>query len=619
MATLQLGSRQDEAAPETAETGFLARIRASKPIQAVLAVATLVVLLLIAGVSILTVELREREIEDTRRSLLNLNALLAEGTSRTLENVDLVVQSTLQELRDLDISSVAALSRLRSSRSLHDSLKGRVSGLPQLEAISIVDHTGRLVSYSRDFPIPDIDLSDREHFQRLREIRGDETSVSEPVENRATGTWTVYLAKRILDPDGRFLGVVYGGISLDYFQRSFARLTLGRGASVSLWRLDGQLLVRHPPIGKVGHRYDTPAFRNLGRDAAPVVYETTSSIIGKPTIVARHVVDGFPVLTVVARARVDVLAQVREQETVLLIAGALLAGAVIALTTALLRQFWAYEAVARAENERAAAVADLGELEDQLRQSQKLEVIGQLASGVAHDFNNLLTVVIGNLDRLSRRFGEGNPDLERYVAGARSGAERAAGLSQRLLAFSRRQPLAPMRLDLNDIVENLTDLLQQSLGKRAVLETNLGRELPSVHVDRGGLESALLNLVVNARDAMQEGGRVTISTHAVPDSDGGAGVVCIAVSDTGSGMTPEVVARAFEPFFTTKEPGVGTGLGLAQVAGFVRDNGGTASIDTSAGQGCRVTLCLPAHIRVEDRRQPDPAPDGAPAEPKGNA
>ena len=592
MATLQLGSRDVRDAPP-AEGGLLARIRTSRPVQAVLAAGALILVLLVAGVAALLVELRAREIEDARRSLLNLNALLAESTSRTLENVDLVLQSVIDEMRENEIASPAALARLKTVRGFHDALRSRVSGLPQLDALSVVDRNGHVVSYSRGFPTPEIDLSEREHFRRLRDRAEEEPLVSEPVQNLATGRWTIYLARRIVAPGGTFLGAVYAGIDLDYFERSWGRLLLNRSTSISLWRLDGMPLVRVPQIGEIGRRLDAPGLSGLTKSSPPAVFETESVFDRKPRIVSSHVVQNFPLVTVVARKRDEILKQTRQEIVVLLLGGALLAAAAMAVTAALMRQFWAYEAVAQAERERAVAVADLGELQDQLRQSQKLEVIGQLSSGIAHDFNNLLTVVIGNLDRLTRRFGREDPNLTRYVDGARSGAERAAALSRRLLAFSRRQPLEARRLDLNEVATGLTDLLQQALGKKAVLELALDQQPLFVVADRGGLESALLNLVVNARDAMADGGKVTIASHGAEADGARPGGICLSVSDTGSGMTPEVAKRAFEPFFTTKEAGIGTGLGLAQVADFVRQAEGTVAIDTALGHGCRITLCLP--------------------------
>lgn len=606
MATLQLGSRRPDDAQTPAAIGLLARIRASRPVQTVLGVGAVLLLLILGGCLALLHELRAREIEDARRSLLNLNALLAETTSRTLENVDLVIRSVLEEMRENNVTTPNSLARLKTVRTFHDALKTRASGLSQLDALSVVDRNGHLVAYSRGFPSSEIDLSDREHFQRIREPATQEPMVSEPVQNRANGRWTVYLARRIVGPNGQFLGVVYGGINLDYFEQSWKRLLLNRGVSISIWRLDGMLLVRFPQSLDIGRRFESAALKSLTPANPSSISEMVSVLDRKPKVVALQVVQGLPLATAVVRSREQVLRQARQEAIVLLSAALLLAAAVIALTVALVRQFWAYEAVALAERERAVAVEGLGQLEDQLRQSQKLEVIGQLASGVAHDFNNLLTVVLGNLDRLSRRHGD-KPDLVRYVDGARTGAERAAALSQRLLAFSRRQPLEIQRLDPNQTVTGLADLLRQSLGKKAVLEIELAEGLPAILVDRGGLESALLNLVVNARDAMPNGGTVTIRSHwGPPDPSGAAAPVCLTVADTGTGMAPEVARRAFEPFFTTKEAGVGTGLGLAQVADFVRRSEGNVAIDTAPGQGCRVTLSVPPAPAIRSKEEKDP-------------
>jgi signal transduction histidine kinase len=280
----------------------------------------------------------------------------------------------------------------------------------------------------------------------------------------------------------------------------------------------------------------------------------------------------------------------------------------------------AQAALARANEElerraMALSVANtnlLGEIEQRehveaaLRQAQKMEVIGQLTGGVAHDFNNLLQVILGNLERLSLGRGAAGgsvePDFRRYVDAAIRGAERAATLTQRLLAFSRRQPLAPKPLDVNQLVTGMSDLLARTLGETVVLRTVLPEGIWRTLADENQLENAVLNLAVNARDAMPQGGRLTIATanahlDAPPTRDAGevnAGdYVAITVTDTGTGMTPEVLAKAFEPFFTTKDIGQGTGLGLSQVYGFVRQSGGDVTITSASGQGTTVALYLP--------------------------
>jgi len=242
--------------------------------------------------------------------------------------------------------------------------------------------------------------------------------------------------------------------------------------------------------------------------------------------------------------------------------------------------------------------------EEKLRQAQKMEAIGQLTGGVAHDFNNLLTVISGNLDMLHRRLqDEGGDDLLRLVNAALRGATRGAVLTQRLLAFSRRQPLQPKFVSVNDLIAGMSEMLRRTLGESIVIETVLAGGLWPTFVDANQLESALLNLAVNARDAMPDGGKLTIEAANVYFDEEYAAksevlpgqYVGIFVSDTGIGMTPDVASKAFDPFFTTKEIGQGTGLGLSQVYGFMKQSGGHAKIYSEIGAGTTVKLYLPRH------------------------
>ncbi|MFO1061381.1 MAG: ATP-binding protein [Dongiaceae bacterium] len=240
--------------------------------------------------------------------------------------------------------------------------------------------------------------------------------------------------------------------------------------------------------------------------------------------------------------------------------------------------------------------------EARVRQAQKMEVLGQLTGGVAHDFNNMLAIVIGSLDIAQRRLGKGSTDVLRQIDSAMDGAKRAAVLTQRLLAFSRRSPLMPAVTDVNGLVGGMAELLRRTLGEPVALECVLAGGLWRTRVDPGQLESAILNLAVNARDAMPGGGKLTIETlNAHLDDDYAAQhhevvagqYVAVAVSDTGTGMPPEVAARAFDPFFTTKKSGLGTGLGLSQVYGFVKQSGGHVKIYSEPGQGTTVKVYLP--------------------------
>ena len=261
--------------------------------------------------------------------------------------------------------------------------------------------------------------------------------------------------------------------------------------------------------------------------------------------------------------------------------------------------------------------------EDQLRQAQKMEAIGQLTGGIAHDFNNMLAVVIGALNQLQRRLARGDTNVSKYVESALESAKRASGLTQRLLAFARQQPLDPAPLDLNALVESMQELLTRTLGEHITIETNLAEPIWPIFADRVQLESAILNLAVNARDAMPQGGALSIATQNLSldatsaderEIDAGDYVV-LSVTDTGAGMSAEVLGHAFEPFFTTKEVGKGTGLGLSQVFGFVRQSGGHVDLQSRLGQGTVVRIYLPRSFGAAIADTPAPtetaAHDGA--------
>jgi PAS domain S-box-containing protein len=252
--------------------------------------------------------------------------------------------------------------------------------------------------------------------------------------------------------------------------------------------------------------------------------------------------------------------------------------------------------------EREAAEV-LRRTEEQLRQSQKMEAVGQLTGGIAHDFNNLLTGVIGSLDLMKKRIAQGRfNEVERYITLAGASANRAAALTHRLLAFARRQPLDPRPVNVNRLVGSMEELMSRSLGEAIKLEIAAADGLWATFCDPHQLESALLNLVLNSRDAMPDGGTLTIATTNLDlGNDGPAALrdiapgeyVCLSVQDTGAGMSQAVKARAFDPFFTTKPIGQGTGLGLSMVYGFARQSEGYVVIDSEAGHGTTVRLCLP--------------------------
>ena len=258
-------------------------------------------------------------------------------------------------------------------------------------------------------------------------------------------------------------------------------------------------------------------------------------------------------------------------------------------------------------------MAERQKAEEQLRQAQKMEAVGQLTGGLAHDFNNLLTGITGSLELLATRIGQGRvAEAERYITAAQGAASRAAALTHRLLAFSRRQTLTPEAVDVNRLVDDMEELIRRTVGPGITVRIDAVSDLWTVLVDPNQLENALLNLCINARDAMPDGGTLTVSTsnceedaagrlHEVPPGQ----YVSVQVGDTGIGMTKEVAARAFDPFFTTKPIGQGTGLGLSMIYGFARQSNGQVRISSEPGHGTVMHLYLPRHHGTV---RPHPAP-----------
>jgi signal transduction histidine kinase/ActR/RegA family two-component response regulator len=273
--------------------------------------------------------------------------------------------------------------------------------------------------------------------------------------------------------------------------------------------------------------------------------------------------------------------------------------------------------LAAANRQLLAQIEERERVESTLRQMQRLEAVGQLTSGVAHDFNNLLTVVLGNIGFLEKGLSAAGVDgrMAQRLGYMRTAAERGAKLTDQLLSFSRRQRLEPKLLDLNETVASMHDLLQSTMGGSIRIETKLHRGLWPAMVDPTQLELAMLNLAINARDAMQVGGRLAVHTENVtlgpalyPEDPPAGDYVAICVADTGTGMTEDVRAKVFEPFFTTKEIGKGSGLGLSQVLGFAKQSGGGVRIESRVGEGTSIRIYLPrTKAKAEERSPSAPA------------
>jgi PAS domain S-box-containing protein len=949
-----------------------ARLR-SPAIRSLIAAGVALVLLIVIGSVMLVLDFRARALADAERELTNTALILAEQADRTFQSLDVVQTSVIERMQAMGVDSSEDMARLMSTPDVHQMLKDKISGLPHIDAVTLVDAEGRVINFSRYWPIPLIVVTDRNYFNVLKSNPSLTTFIGEPIRNRGSGTWTIVLARKITSADGRFLGMVLGGIELSYFETFFGNIALGKEGAISLLRNDGMLLARYPRAeGSIGTRYVT------GPDALEGRSGVTTRVVGKinrqERLIAHRRLASYPLFVSVGNDVDAILSSWREQAGVLLGTSALAASLVglivflvsrrlarnivksrktlqdqklqldIALnnmtqgllmcdadgkvvlcnkrytemyrvppemvergctrnelvahhyqtglladdlkeriasaerdagngqaytrvlettdgrTIALVNQpvpgglrvstheditesrqreasfrmlfesnplpmfvydletfvfvdvnaaavaqfgfsreqflamtvpdIWspadrdrytqmvksrseyhgeeswnyhradgsAFEAAAysrtlryqgrptrfvavidmterrRAERERdrnrefldrviesvpatifvkdardrryvlvnraaerlwglpreevvgkradelfpqpmadriaqhddellksaghisAPAhevhtpcngvrlvtsnrlcvrdrhgepqylmgviedVTDHKAIEDQLRQAQKMESVGNLTGGLAHDFNNLLTIIVGNLEMLQEDVA-GMSSAEEKLKVVMQASERGADLTRQMLAFSRRQSLQPKPVDLNGLILGTARLLRRTLGEAITIDLRMGPGLRTVLIDESQLGTALVNIAINARDAMPRGGTLTIATrnaeispaYASRHSGLAAGdCVIVEVTDTGEGMPPNVLDRIFEPFFTTKPVGQGTGLGLSMVYGFMKQSGGHIAAQSEPGRGTTFQLFLPI---VQVPEQAEPVPVDAPEQP----
>ena len=551
--------------------------------------------------------------------------LLEEHALKTFETQRLVIEQVNGRLRFMTWSSAA------DRADLHAMLVRLQNDLQQVTTLVVTDTAGQSVASGRTDPdAPPVDYTDRDWFRTLRASDPPLPIVSRAYKGRLSGQAVFNLAARTpAGPGGAFTGAVALAADRGYFERFYRSVEPALTHSIVLVRDDGTVLAAEPSSDIERLPAGTPLRRHMAM-APSGSYTAVSGIDGVERISAYRRIGPYPVTV---RFGLDKGAALASWRATLLNYGIVTALASLALGAAslfALRQT-GRETLARRRWEETAAelraeAAERERVEHQLRQSQKMEAVGRLTGGVAHDFNNLLTVVIGSLDLVRRRAQTLDERTVQLVGNALDGANRAAALTSRLLAFSRQQPLQPVAVDANHLVAGMSDMLRRTLGETIAVEVVLAGGLWPTSADPNQLESAILNLAVNARDAMPDGGRLTIETansslddaYARANADVAAGqYVMIAVSDTGSGMAPEIVAQVFEPFFTTKALGKGTGLGLSQVYGFAKQSGGHVAVYSEVGHGSTFKLYLPRTRTSAVAAAPPPSRGGGGGGPGG--
>ncbi len=552
--------------------------------------------------------------------------ILHEHAVKVFETHKLVIDEINTRLEGLDFNKPA------DALSLHNLLKRLQDEFDQVATITIADAQGRMIGSGRTFPPdPSVTFTDRDWFQALKARNYTTPFISRSYTGRQSGQSVFNVALRIKGPDPKvFYGAIAVSVDRKYFEDFYRNVEPGFEEYVVLFRSDGAILAQQPAQSAAILSASTISNRLA---AASNGYAAVNlNIGGEDQIAGFRKVGDYPVIAGFAISKKSALRFWRRNLVIYAGLGLLAALCLLAVSWMAIRQAArereATERWREAANRLTAEAAMRENAETQLRQAQKMEAVGRLTGGIAHDFNNLLTVVLGSLELLGRRLSSADEKHRTYINNAMEAAKRAAALTSRLLAFSRQQPLAPAVVDANKLVSGMSDLLTRTLGEQIGVEVVLAGGLWPAHADPNQLESAILNLAVNARDAMPNGGKLTIETanshlddaYAARHHDVKVGqYVLVCVSDTGIGMTPDVVANAFEPFFTTKPVGKGTGLGLSQVYGFAKQSGGHAAIYSEPDEGTTIKLYMPRYRGVAATQAEGVAPEVAPERAKENA
>jgi two-component system, NtrC family, sensor kinase len=531
----------------------------------------------------------ESQIERSR-DVLNEHAL------KVFEAVERSIAEINEVIRDMPDQEIAA-----SEEKLHNRLERMASSSPEVKSYWIFDRKGRALVNSLGYPAPVVDFFDRDYF-KAHVDRDVGTFIGGVLRPRAPygGAPFFGVSRRRIASDGSFAGVIQASVLPEYFEGFYAKIGKAPGSYFSLIRDDGLILARHPALSQdIRLPPQGDVIKAFHAQPAEGTLTVTSLIDGVRRRVSYLKLPELPVYVLSGMETVAIRDDWISQMSRHLIFGIPATGAlVVVVLLALRRTKKLYE---EAKHRQVA--------EGALKQSQRLEALGQLTGGVAHDFNNLLMVVGGSARKL-RRTNKDPKELQSLHM-IEAAVQKGEGLTRKLLAFSRRQSLSPEVIDLPECVRKLRGVLEQSVRGDIAIEIAAPSRTIPVKVDPDELEIALLNLTLNARDAMPDGGRIRItvgieSAETAGQDGSPSDKAFIEFSDTGIGIPVSIQERIFEPFFTTKTVDKGTGLGLSQVYGFVQQSNGSITLSSQAGAGATFRIVLPTSREAPRPRSVDP-------------
>jgi signal transduction histidine kinase len=573
--------------PNTAVQSLAGTLR---PLRLLLAAVVILPLALFAGAAWVNYRWA---FDNAEAQLGRASDAVGEHALKVFETNELILDGIAERYGDLGWDEIAA------SEPVHLYLKHLAQTMPHIAVTGFIAPDLGIVATNLDLPAG---LARPHDFKPVPRDGAADLFISELSIGNDTGQpqflMTRYKSGTERTPNG---GMIFVSIRPEYFQRYYA-MGFGRDYAISIIRDDGAILARYPdpnlPLGfALGP--DTGFRRSIAVGPEGGTFSTASGVDGRERLFAYRKLGPYPIYVTVGMDHSTIIGGWWHRLAGHLIFGVPATLALVAITiVALRRTEHARDALlqAHAETQRRQ------QAEASLYQAQKMEAVGQLTGGIAHDFNNLLTAIMGSLEMILH-IGDAGEAIRKYAAGAMRAAERGARLTQQLLAFSRRQMLRPEIVNVNRLLGEFEALMQRAVGESIDFVLSLDPEVDPSRIDPAQFQSAVLNLVVNARDATPAGGRITIETRnvmlaantGVLDMEVAPGrYVLVTVRDTGSGMSPEVRAQVFDPFFTTKEVGKGSGLGLSQVYGFAKQSGGHVTVESEAGHGTVMRLYLPS-------------------------
>ncbi len=515
--------------------------------------------------------------------------VIQEHTLKAFQTIERTMAETNEVVRDLSPEQIQA-----DEARLQQRLKRTQDSLSQIEAIWLFDKAGHPLVSSTILPVPrDLDNSERDYFQ-AQATQDSGTFIGKSITSKIGGIRFFVVSQRRPAVDGRFDGIVAVSVRPEHFHNFYGRISRGIADSFGLIRADGEFLARHPSRdGAMQLNPQSSFLQAIRHNQEAGLFTAVSQIDGIKRRIGYRKVPGYPVYVQVGIETAALSRELWSGMSGLLGFGVPATLLLVGMSLYALQRTRSFHAeVERREVAEAA-----------LKQAQRLEAVGHLTGGVAHDFNNLLMVVKGNVDRLRRYPSEERQ--KRSLDAIETAAVRGASLVRQLLSFSRQQTHEPAVVSMSRYLPDLQDMLRSSLRGDIAIDMRVPPDLWNTKVDLNELELAILNIAVNARDAMPDGGRLLIEAWNVTlrDADiiGLKGeFVALSLTDTGCGIPENVLPHVFEPFYTTKEVGKGTGLGLSQVYGFARQSGGTATALAETGRGTTITLYLPRTMEAAD-------------------